>query len=188
MKHALTIFILALLFSSCAQNPVKETQETVQSETAKTQKKFPEPQSHLNDFEDVFTAQEQRVLDSVILETQAHAAGGNKDFELQIALVTVPDTLIGDKEMLGLATAIGQEWGVGKMGTNNGLVIAFSRAARKVAIATGTGLEKHLTDEQCDAIINDIIKPDFRKQDYYGGIIKALAEIDNILSKVEFDK
>ncbi|WP_179349517.1 TPM domain-containing protein [Winogradskyella pacifica] len=57
---------------------------------------------------------------------------------------------------------------------NNGLLITISNHDRKVAISTAIGTEQTISDYECNVIIDSIIIPQFRTNNYYKGVDKAL--------------
>ena len=65
---------------------------------------------------------------------------------------------------------MGNYWGVGQKDIDNGLLIVFSKPLRKVAISTGYGTEKVLTDSICKQIIESVMIPNFKNGDYFKGI------------------
>lgn len=93
----------------------------------------------------------------------------------QFAIVLVPST--GDADPYDYAIAIGKTWGVGQKGKNNGVVILVSMDNRKIRIVTGRGIEDVLPDATCKRIINRIIKPYFKRGDYYNGLDVATTEM-----------
>ncbi len=93
----------------------------------------------------------------------------------QFAVVLVPST--GDSDPYDYAMAIGKTWGVGQQGKNNGVVILVSMDNRKIRIVTGRGIEDVLPDAICKRIINRILKPYFKRGDYYGGLDVASTEM-----------
>jgi len=93
----------------------------------------------------------------------------------QFAIVLVPTT--GTSDPYDYAMAVGKTWGVGQKGKNNGVVILVSMDNRKIRIVTGRGIEDVLPDATCKRIINRIIKPYFKRGDYYGGLDVATSEM-----------
>jgi len=93
----------------------------------------------------------------------------------QFAIVLVPTT--GNSDPYDYAMAIGKTWGVGQKGKNNGVVILVSMDNRKIRIVTGRGIEDVLPDATCKRIINRIIKPYFKRGDYFGGLDVATTEM-----------
>ena len=66
------------------------------------------------------------------------------------------------------------KWRPGLKDENNGLLIAVFINDRKMRIEVGYGLEDVITDAQAITVIDDYMAPEFRKGDYYGGIVRAL--------------
>jgi uncharacterized protein len=93
----------------------------------------------------------------------------------QFAVVLVPTT--GGSDPYDYAMAIGKSWGVGQKDKNNGVVILISMDNRKIRIVTGRGIEDVLPDATCKRIINRILKPYFKRGDYYNGLDVATSEM-----------
>lgn len=136
----------------------------------------PEPPRLVNDLAVVFSSSERKTLEWELVAFDDSTSN-------QIAVVTLPT--FGDYAAADLAYEIGRRWGVGQADFNNGLVVLIkpkSRSERgEVFIATGYGLEGAIPDAVCKRIIEDVMIPRFRENDYYGGtqaalqILKALA-------------
>lgn len=60
---------------------------------------------------------------------------------------------------------------------NNGLTIVFSKNLREIWISTGMVIQKSLTNEICEEVINQFIIPEFKNGDYYNGIKIGLIEL-----------
>ena len=90
----------------------------------------------------------------------------------QICVVTINDFGGYDKAMM--AYSIGQEWGVGKKGNNNGVVILIKPKTEdskgEAFIAPGYGLEGAITDAISTRIVNQEMIPHFKENDYLGGV------------------
>ncbi len=86
----------------------------------------------------------------------------------QIAVVIVAST--DGSEISDYNVALGRAWGVGGKEFNNGVVLLVSKNDRKLNIATGYGAEGALPDITCKHIIDDVIVPRFKGNDYFGGI------------------
>ena len=84
--------------------------------------------------------------------------------------------------------------GVGKKGADNGILIVFSMEDRKSRIHTGRGMEEFLTDAQCRRLLDNVVKPYFKKGEYFDGTMTLLQSIREELGdqayeeKVEFLK
>ena len=76
----------------------------------------------------------------------------------------------------------GQKWGIGQGDKDNGVLVLLARNDRRIAINTGYGTEGNLTDAMSKRIIENIILPQFRQDDYYGGLDKGADAIFQVLS------
>ena len=48
---------------------------------------------------------------------------------------------------------------------------------REIRISTGLGTEKTLTDEICKKVIDSIIIPEFKNENYYEGVEKGIRSL-----------
>ena len=79
----------------------------------------------------------------------------------------------------------GHQWGIGQAGKDNGILILLARNDRRIAINTGYGIEAQLTDALSRRVIETVIIPEFKKDDYFAGLNKGADAIFAIL-KGEF--
>ena len=134
-------------------------------------------QQHLvNDFTNTLTADQAQALENKLVAY-------NDSTTTQIAVVIVPT--IGNYEINDYNTKLGRAWGVGGKEFNNGVVLLISKDDRKLNIATGYGTEGALPDITAKHIIEDIIVPQFKGNDYYRGINEGTDSIMKAL-KGEF--
>lgn len=77
---------------------------------------------------------------------------------------------------------LGRHWGIGRKGTNNGVLLVVAPNERKVRIEVGYGLEGTLTDAITSVIIQGTILPRFRTGDYQGGIRQGVNAVLEVLS------
>ena len=82
-----------------------------------------------------------------------------------------------------LAVEIAHEWGIGQANEDNGCIILMSmeEGNRKIAIQNGYGLEEYLTDALTKRIIEQVILPDFKQGNYYGGLDNGATAIMQLL-------
>ncbi|HEY1629762.1 MAG TPA: TPM domain-containing protein [Rhizomicrobium sp.] len=76
---------------------------------------------------------------------------------------------------------LGRAWKLGQGGKNNGILLTIAPAEHQVRIDVGYGLEGDLTDAQSALIVQNIVKPAFRRGDYDGGTLAASASILKVL-------
>lgn len=93
----------------------------------------------------------------------------------QIVTIIIESTN-GD-DILELATRWGNRWGIGQKGKDNGIVLLMARSDRTIAISTGKGIEKELSNSRVKRIINSRIVPEFKKGNYYDGFSKGVEGI-----------
>lgn len=98
--------------------------------------------------------------------------------------VMVVSTTQGE-EIKRYATDLGQKWQIGQKGKDNGIILLIAKDDRKMAIQTGYGVEHLLTDALSKRIIETVIKPSFKQDQYYQGIDEGTNAIFRVL-KGEF--
>jgi uncharacterized protein len=133
----------------------------------------PNPPRLVNDLADMLNPEEEQALEQKLVTY-------NDTTSTQIAIVTV--TSLGPYEIADFAYRIGESWGVGGKGKNNGILILVSKNERKVNISTGYGLEHVVPDAYAKRIIEQIIKPAFKSGNFYGGLNGATDQIINLAS------
>jgi uncharacterized protein len=74
------------------------------------------------------------------------------------------------EELDVLGAKWGQEWGIGQKDADNGILLLLAVKDRKVDINTGYGIESILSDLDAERIVNRILVPNFKKQNYYAGL------------------
>lgn len=86
-------------------------------------------------------------------------------------------------ENIGLLTPRwAHEWGIGQANEDNGVFILLARADREIWISPGYGVEHKLTAGNLGSTTRNVIIPEFKKGDYYGGLDKGTDRIIDILS------
>ena len=119
------------------------------------------PTTLVNDFTNTLTADQKQALETKLVAFDDSSS-------TQIAVVIIP-TLSG-KDVADYNIELGRAWGVGGKQNNNGIILLISKNDRKLNIATGYGLEGALPDLTSKQIIEQIIVPNFKGDDYYRGI------------------
>ncbi len=98
----------------------------------------------------------------------------------QIAILIVPTTQPETIEQYGIR--VGEAWKLGRQGVNDGAVLLIAKDDRAMRIEVGRGLEGVLPDVLANRIIDQVIVPRFRANDFFGGIREA---IDRMIALVE---
>ncbi len=89
----------------------------------------------------------------------------------QIAIV-IENSLEGD-DIFEYSHRLAEQWGIGRKGKNNGVLIYIAIQDRQLYIQTGYGAEGFLPDAMARRIIDQVIAPSFRNQNYHTGLDKA---------------
>lgn len=185
-KSLLTVVMAALLLVAIAS--CRDTSKSAEQSTQAAQSETMTQQAA----KDLLpAAPSSPVLDMVgVLSPEAVREITEKTIELdslklaQVAVVIVDD--LKGMKALDYATALGNKWGVGHKETNDGITIVVKPktgdAKGETAIATGKGMEKILTNEVCQLIIDQEMIPEFKKNDYGKAIEEALDKIKEILA------
>jgi uncharacterized protein len=129
---------------------------------------LPSPSGFVNDFAGILSSQTRQDLEQQLTEYERTSSN-------EIAVATVK-SLDGDS-IEDLANTTFQQWGVGKKGSDNGVLILVAVDDRKVRIEVGYGLEGALTDTESGIIIRSSITPKFKQGDYDGGIRAGVQDV-----------
>ena len=139
------------------------------------------PYRLVNDFANVFSNSEKQALENKLLMY-------NDTTSTQIYVVTVSD--LGGYPVSDYAFKLGEKWGIGQSGKDNGLVILLKpkigNSRGQAFVATGYGLESHITDAFAGRIVRNYMIPYFQDDDYFGGVNAAVDVVTAKLSG-EFD-
>lgn len=153
MKKVLTIFFLLLLGKAgFAQNNFDPEQLLKQK---------PAKQELVNDFTGTLTSSQKQALEDKLVSFDDSTS-------VQIAVVIIPS--LNGNDVSDYNVKLFRAWGVGNKKTNNGVVLLIAKGDRKLNITTGYGAEGPLPDITSKRIIDEIIVPRFKGDDYYRGI------------------
>ncbi len=153
MKKLLSIFVLLLV------SVVTFSQDSFDLEKLLTQK--PSPPKLVNDFTNTLTPDQKQALENKLVAI-------NDSTSTQIAVVIIPS--LNGNDISDYNVKLGRAWGVGGKEFSNGVVLLIAKDDHKLNIATGYGVEGALPDITCKHIIDEVIVPNFKGDDYYRGI------------------
>lgn len=135
---------------------------------------FPQrPDRLVNDYADLLTGQEE-----ALLERKLRNYFDTTSTQIAVAIITS----LGGYDAMDYAIQLGEHWGVGGSEFDNGVLILVAKDERKLAIATGYGLEGAIPDAATYTIREEHMQPYFSEGEFYTGldkgtdIIIALAE------------
>lgn len=156
MKKFLSIFILLLA------SLLSFSQDKFDLEKLLQQK----PNKLVNDYTTTLTADQQQTLENKLVAFDDSTS-------TQVAVVIIP-TLNGN-DVTDYGVKLGRAWGIGGKEHSNGVLLLIVNGDRangdkKLYIGTGYGVEGALPDITAKHIIEDVIVPNFKGEDYYRGI------------------
>ncbi len=131
---------------------------------------YPDYIGYVNDFAGLMDAASTSDLETLI-------GGVEKGTGAEMAVVTI-DSLEGIT-IEEYAVELFEYWGIGKADEDNGILILVALLDREVRIEVGYGLEGVITDLEAGRIIDDIIVPNFKEENYNRGIYDAVVTISN---------
>ena len=136
---------------------------------------LPRPTGAVNDFAGLIDPAAEREI-SAVADSVKRATGA------EIAVVTV-DTYAPYGSIEEYSVALAQEWGIGKKGEDNGVLLILSMEERKLRIEVGYGLEGALPDGLVGEIMDNSMVPYFREGDYGEGFLRAAQGVAGIIAE-----
>ncbi|OFX22289.1 MAG: hypothetical protein A2033_07025 [Bacteroidetes bacterium GWA2_31_9] len=140
----------------------------------------PSPPKLVNDFFGILDANQNSTLETTLYNF-------NKETSTQITVVIVKS--LNGYEKSEFAYTLGEKWGVGQKGQNNGIVVLVkpktAEEKGEAFIAAGYGLEGAVPDATAKNIVENEMIPSFKQNDYYTGIANAVNTLMSI-TKGEF--
>ena len=131
------------------------------------------PSNYVNDFAGVLDAATTARLNDVARQVDEKA-------KAQIAVVTVKST--DGQDITSYAVALYQKWGIGKKGTDRGVLILLAVQDRKYWTAVGYGLEPILPDGKVGGFGREAI-PLLRSGDYAGAVSLMTLRVANVIAQ-----
>ncbi|HPR58530.1 MAG TPA: TPM domain-containing protein [Bacteroidales bacterium] len=156
-QNILRLFAIALIMLIL---PVVQSQEIIPER--------PSPPRLVNDFTGTLNASELDRLEQKLVAF-------NDTTSTQIAVVLV--NTLGDYDKAQFADLLGEKWGVGHKGKDNGLVVLVkpktAEEKGEAFIATGYGLEGAVPDAVVKRIVEEEMIPYFMRNRYFEGLDRA---------------
>lgn len=102
----------------------------------------------------------------------------------QVAILIVGNTGPEAIEQYGIRVA--ETWKIGRKGVGDGVILIVAKDTRRTRLEVGRGAEGVITDARAKRILQDVIAPRFRQNDFYGGLNDAVTVIHALLDKEAF--
>lgn len=130
---------------------------------------FPEsPTGHVNDYADLLSRSQVQNL-----ETKLRTYRDTTSNVIAIAIVSSLQGYPREE----VATTLFNNWKMWEGERQNGVLILVAPNERQMQIEVGYGLEGAVTDLQAGRIVDEILRPHFRNNDFYGGLDLASTAI-----------
>lgn len=126
---------------------------------------IPELSSRVTDLTQTLSAAEQTQLEQKLAAFEVRKGS-------QIALLIVPTTQPEDIAQYSLRVV--EKWKIGREKVDDGLLVLVAKDDRKMRIEVGYGLEGAVPDLYAKRIISEVIGPQFKQGDYFGGLDAGL--------------
>jgi uncharacterized protein len=141
----------------------------------------PPLQTRVTDLAGMLTPQQRTTLENVLADYEQRTGS-------QIAILLVSSTAPEAIEQYGIR--VFDQWKLGRKGVDDGVLLLVAKdnppALRRLRIEAGRGVQGVLTDAQSKRILQDVIAPHFRQNDYYGGLSAGASAITSLLDKEAF--
>lgn len=135
---------------------------------------IPKQKGFVSDYENIFTTKQAKEITKILSDYE-------KKTSVEIFVLTISDF----DDIFTLAQETFTEWGIGKKGVDNGLLIIISKNKKIMRSHTGYGLEGYLPDGWLKHTGDSIgIK---YPNDYYNGLLEYINLITNKIGD-EYDK
>ena len=131
----------------------------------------PNTNSSINDFEHLLNRNEIASIDSLIKIVNARK-------DIVIVVLSLDNTMVNNRLFDDITLKVAREWGIGDKIKNNGMLIGFSKSLRAIRIQNAENITTRLSNEETSIIVDQTIITEFRKGNYFLGIMKAIQEIE----------
>lgn len=126
------------------------------------------PTGLVNDYTNTLSVEQKQALETKLSQFE-------KETTSEIAVVMIPN--LQDDTIENFAVKLFEDWQIGKKGKDNGVLVLVAKEDREMRLEVGYGLEGALTDAQSNWIINQVMQPAFRNNDFYGGLDQTVLKI-----------
>jgi uncharacterized protein len=131
------------------------------------------PSGYVNDFANVLDPAGKARLETYCT-TLEQSTG------VQMAIVTV--NTLDDEPAEDVGNRLFREWGIGKKGKDNGVLMLFAIKDHKNSVELGYGIEPIISDADAGSILRGI-RPILRQGNYSGAFLAAAQEIGNQIAQ-----
>jgi uncharacterized protein len=163
-----SLVALLLVASFCWSNAEAQT-GTPSSPAPAAEIYPPAPAKYFNDYAGITSQNTQDSLNDELVEFDRKTTN-----QVMVAIFKRKES---NMPLADYCSRVFNKWGVGRKGKNNGVVLFVFVDDHLMRITTGWDMERVLPDEDCKRIIDQVITPAFRENDFDGGLTSAVDEI-----------
>lgn len=135
---------------------------------------FPKTRGYVSDFAGIIPENAARNIKILARELESKTGA-------ELAVVTISD--LGGQSLETYAVDLFEQWGIGRKGKDNGILILASVAERKIRIEVGYGLEGIIPDGRAGQIIREQISPAFKEGNYGAGLWLGSLAVGQIIAR-----
>ena len=135
---------------------------------------WPKPEGYVSDFARVVDPASRDSIEALARELREKTGA-------ELAVVTLPD--LGGDEIEPVSVDLFQAWGIGKKGTDEGVMILLASKERRVRIEVGYGLEGILPDGLCGSIIRRVMAPELAAGRIGSGLLRGAAAVAGVIAR-----
>ncbi|TDY85879.1 UNVERIFIED_ORG: uncharacterized protein DFO49_4908 [Herbaspirillum seropedicae] len=134
--------------------------------------------AHVIDQVHLLQPQQRQALEGVLAEIEQRTGS-------QIGVLLMSSTAPEAIEQYSIRVA--EAWKLGRKGVDDGVILIVvkdnPKSLRRLRIEAGRGVQGSLTDAQSKRILEDVIAPHFRQNDFYGGLAAGVTAITTLLEQ-----
>lgn len=134
--------------------------------------------SRVTDTAGMLTVEQRAKLENVLKDYETRSGG-------QIGILLISSTAPEAIEQYSIRVA--DAWKLGRKGIDDGVILVVAKdnpkALRRLRIEAGRGIQGTVTDAQSKRILEDVIAPHFRQNDFYGGLTAGVAALTVLMDQ-----
>ena len=111
---------------------------------------------------------------------EAKLATFEREHGSQLAVLIVSSVKPETIEQFGIRVA--EAWKIGRKGVDDGVILVVAKDDRALRIEVGYGLEGAIPDAVANRVVDEIIAPRFRENDYAGGIDAGVTQLMKLVA------
>jgi len=165
-KLSAVFIVLVFIFSFLACFPLASSLMPAIS----AEPNYPDYSAYVNDYAGVLESGSKTQTEDLIAKVEEETGS-----EIAVAIVNSLEGISVEE----YAVTLFEKWGVGKKKEDNGVLLLVAIEDRKLRIEVGYGLEGTITDLEAGNIIDNVIVPKFKQNDYSTGVYDGVVAIAN---------